>query len=154
MLTIVTVLHITSPWLIFIKFSWSIVALQCHGSFHCTRWISDTCMYIPSCLDFLSLSITTEYYVGFPMLYSRFSLISYFIHSRIPISQQPALFIWLLVPINFQVPTNPSCDLFKAAFPLPLPYSTLPWFCISSCLSPWLVSFCCFFQASWAFVIA
>ena len=46
---------------------------------------------IPSFLDFLPILVTTEHWVEFPVLYSRFSLVIYFIHSNvymsIPISQ-------------------------------------------------------------------
>ena len=37
--------------------------------------------YIPSFLYFLLIQVTTEHQVEFPVLYSRFSLVIYFIHS-------------------------------------------------------------------------
>ena len=37
--------------------------------------------YIPSFLDFLPIQVTTEHWVEYPELYSRFSLVMYFIHS-------------------------------------------------------------------------
>ena len=63
-------------------FYWSIVALQCHVSFCCiAKWISYMYTYIPSFLDFLPIQVTTEHWVEYPELYSRFSLVMYFIHS-------------------------------------------------------------------------
>ena len=38
---------------------------------------------IPSFMDFLPFSVTTEHWVEFPMPYSRFSLVIYFTHSSI-----------------------------------------------------------------------
>ena len=77
-----------------INFYWSIVALQCCVSFYRTaKWISYTYTYIPSFWDFLPIYVTTEHWVEFPELYSRFSLVTYFMHSinsiymSIPISQ-------------------------------------------------------------------
>ena len=57
-------------------------------SLYCTaKWISHTYTYTPSFLDFLPIWVTTEYWIEFPELYSRFSLVIYFIH-RIYICQQ------------------------------------------------------------------
>ena len=86
---------VTQVLLVFlINFYWRIVALQCCVSFYCTaKWISHTYTYMPSLLDFLPIQVTTEHWVEFPVLYSRFSLVIYFIHSinsvyvSIPISQ-------------------------------------------------------------------
>ena len=50
--------------------------------FYCTaKWISHTYTYTPSFLGFLPIWATTEYWIEFPELYSRFSLVIYFIHS-------------------------------------------------------------------------
>ena len=82
--------------------NWSTVALQGCVNFCCTaKWISHMCTYIPSSLDFLPIYVSKEHYVEFPMLYSWFSLIIYFIQSRvymlIPISQSiPPLFSFLV----------------------------------------------------------
>ena len=73
---------------------WSIVALQYCVSLHSTaNWMSYRYTYIPSFVDFLLIWVTAEHWVEFPVLYSRFSLVIYFIHSinsvhmSIPISQ-------------------------------------------------------------------
>ena len=75
-------------------FYWSIVALYCHVSFFCTaKWVSYTYTYAPYFLDFLPILLTTDHWVEFSVLYSRFSLAIYFVHSinsvcrSIPISQ-------------------------------------------------------------------
>ena len=65
----------------FCFFNWNIFALQYRVSFCCTAmWINDTCTYIPSFLDFFPIWVTTEHWVEFPALYSRFSSVIYFIH--------------------------------------------------------------------------
>ena len=71
--------------------------LQCCVIFCCiAKWISYTCVYIYISslfffLVFLPIEVTTEHWVEYPPLYSRFSLVIYFIHSSvymsIPISQ-------------------------------------------------------------------
>ena len=77
-------------------FSWSIVALQCCWFLiYCKMYSHFGLMYthIPSVLDFLPIQVTTEDKVEFPVLYSRFLLVLYFIHSihsaymSVPISQ-------------------------------------------------------------------
>ena len=75
--------------LIFVK---SIVALQCCARFCCAaKWISYTYTHIHSFLGFLLIEVSTEHWVEFPALYSRVSLVTYFLHSSvymsIPISQ-------------------------------------------------------------------
>ena len=66
---------------IFLNFYWSIVALQYCIHFCCeAKWISYTYAYIPSFLDFLPVQVTRAL-VEFPVLSSRFWLVSYFIHS-------------------------------------------------------------------------
>ena len=74
-------------------FYWRIVALHCCVSFYCTaKWISHMYTYIPS--FWISFPFRSpQSWVEFPMVYSRFSLVIYFIHSisdvymSIPISQ-------------------------------------------------------------------
>jgi len=45
------------------------------------KWIGHKHSYIPSFLDFLPIQVTTEHWIEFPVLYNRFSLIIYFMHS-------------------------------------------------------------------------
>ena len=73
---------------------WRIVDLQCSVSYCCkAKWISHMYTYIPSLLDFLTSQGTKELKVAFPLLYSKVSLVIYFIHSinsvcvSIPLSQ-------------------------------------------------------------------
>ena len=64
------------------------------------------CVCLPSCLYFLAIFDTTELWVGFPVLYSLSSLVTYFIHSissvymSIPISQSVPLSLSFFVSIN------------------------------------------------------
>ena len=75
-------------YLFIINFYWSIVASQCCIRFCCTaKWINCIYTYIPSFLDFLLVQVTTEHWIEFPLLYSRFSLVIYFIHSRVYIGE-------------------------------------------------------------------
>ena len=56
--------------------------------FRCTaKWISYTYTYIPSFLDFLPILVTTEHWVEFPVLHSRFSLVVYFIYQFSSVTQ-------------------------------------------------------------------
>ena len=61
-------------------------------------------IYIPSSLDFLPIQVTKEHWVEFPVLYSRFSFVIYFIHSNIyvsfPGSPNSSLPLSLLVSIH------------------------------------------------------
>ena len=69
-----------SSFLFLFNFYWSIVDLQCCVSFRCTgKWISYTYTYIYSFLDSFSIQAITEYWVKFPVLYSKLSLATYFI---------------------------------------------------------------------------
>ena len=56
------------------NFYWSTVTLQCCASF-CSpaKWVSYIYMYFPSFFGFFSHYVTTEDWVDFPVLYSRFS---------------------------------------------------------------------------------
>ena len=81
-------------FILFLNFYWSIVHLYCYVSFRCTaKWISYTYTYIHSLffLDTFPIYAITEYWVEFPVLYSRFLLVIYFMCSSmymsIPISQ-------------------------------------------------------------------
>ena len=60
-----------------------IVALPCYISFCCTgKWIDYSRTHrSPLLLDFLPIQVTTERGVDFPVLYSRISLVIYFIQS-------------------------------------------------------------------------
>ena len=70
----------------FVLFFWSIVALQCCVSFCCmANWISYAYTYIHSFLELLPIRSPQiiEHWVEFPVLYSTFSLVTYFIHSSV-----------------------------------------------------------------------
>ena len=89
---------------IFIFFYWSIVTLQYCVNLHCTaKWISYTYTYIPSFLEFLLIEVTTEHWVEFLVLYSRFSLVIYFIHS---INS-----VYMSIPISQFIPPSPPFPL-------------------------------------------
>ena len=82
------------------NFYWNIV-LQCCISFcYTAKRIRLTYTYIPSVLYFLPIQVTTEHRVEFPVLYSRFSVVIYFIHSinsvcmSIPIFQFIPMVSW------------------------------------------------------------
>ena len=68
----------------FFNFYWSRVHLQCFVSFCCTaKWISYTYTYTHSSLDYFPIEVITEYWVEFPVLYSRSSLVIYFLYSSV-----------------------------------------------------------------------
>ena len=70
------------------------VELQCCVSFRCTaKWISYTYTYIHSFLDSFPIYAITEYWVEFPVLYSRCLLVIYFIYSSGYISIPNSQFI-------------------------------------------------------------
>ena len=72
---------------------WSIVDLQGCISYRCTaKWISHTYKYVHSLFP---IQIITNYWVDFPVLYSRFSLIIYFIQNV----------YMLFLPPNSSLPT-------------------------------------------------
>ena len=62
-------------------------------------------IYIPSFMDFFSIEVTTELWAAFPVIYNRFSLVTYFIRSVKCLYVHPCLPIH---PITF--PPFPSCD--------------------------------------------
>ena len=65
-----------------INFYWRIVDLKSCVSFCCTaKWIIYTYTYILSFLDSFPIEVITEYWVEFPVLYSRLLLVTYFIYS-------------------------------------------------------------------------
>ena len=62
----------------------AVAVLQCAAGFtsgfHCAaKWLSYSYARTPSFLDFLPMKVTTERWVEFPVLYRRFSLLTYFI---------------------------------------------------------------------------
>ena len=74
-----------------INFYGSIIASQCRFTFcFIAKRISYTYTCSPSFLDLLPIQVTIEHWVEFPVLYSRFSLVIYFIpicvYMSIPIS--------------------------------------------------------------------
>ena len=71
----------------FFNFYWSIVDLQCCVSFRCTaKWVTYTNTYIHSFLDSFPISVITEYWVEFPVLYSRSLEVTYFIYTSVYMS--------------------------------------------------------------------
>ena len=69
--------------LFFLNFYWSVVALQCCVSFcYKAKWIS-LCIHISPLLGISFPVRSTQDWVEFLVLYSRFSLVIYFIHSTI-----------------------------------------------------------------------
>ena len=60
---------------------------------------SAICIHISPLLDFLPIQVTTEHWVEFPMLYSRFSLVIYFIH----------ISVYMSIPISQFIPTPSHC---------------------------------------------
>ena len=66
------------------KFCWSIVDLQCWVSFRCiAKGFSNTYTYVKSSSDSLPKYVITEYQVEFPVLYSRYLLVIYFINGSV-----------------------------------------------------------------------
>ena len=81
--------------LVFLKnFYWSIADFQWCVSYRCTaKWISYTYTYIHSLLDSFPIQAITEYWVEFPVLYSRSLLVIYFIYSSVYVSIRISQFI-------------------------------------------------------------
>ena len=66
---------------IFISY-WNIVDLQCYVSFRCAaKWFSYTYTCIYSFSNSFPIEVITEYWVEFPVIYSRTLLVIYFIYS-------------------------------------------------------------------------
>ena len=83
-------------------FYWSVVDLQCCVSFRCTaKWISYTYTYIHSFLGSFPIYVITEYWVEFPVLYSRSLLVIYFIYSS----------VYMSIPISRFIPPPQSSEL-------------------------------------------
>ena len=57
--------------------------------------------YIPSLLDFLPIQVTTEHYIEFFVLYSRFLLVIYFLHNC----------VYMSIPIYQVIPSPHSLTL-------------------------------------------
>ena len=111
------------PSLPFLNFYWSIVAWQCCVHFGYTvRWISHTYPYIPSFLDFLHIQVTTEHWVGFPVLYSEYSLVICFIHGSVYMSIA-------------DLPTHPT-----QPFPPWFPYACSLCLCLYFCFANKIIS--------------
>ena len=113
-----TAKFVTQHWFInhfslgfFFFFDWYIFALQCCISFCCpVKWINYMYKYIPSFLDFLPICIflPTEHWAELPVLYSRSSLVIYFIHSS----------VYMSIPISQFIPPPPLSPLGVHTFVL------------------------------------
>ena len=96
----------------FFFFFWSTIDLQCCVSFRCAaKWIYCTYTYIHSFLDSFHMLAITQYWVEFPVLYSRSLLVIYFIYSSVymsvPVSQFiPPLFFCVVSPALSSHSTN------------------------------------------------
>ena len=72
---------ITAVSILFLKILLVYSCFTTFVSFYCTgKWISHTYTYTLSFLDFLPIWVATEYWIEFPELYNKFSLVIYFIH--------------------------------------------------------------------------
>ena len=79
---------------VFFYWSWSIVALYCCFSFcYTANWISHMYTYISSFLDILPIYVSAEHKVESSVLYSRFSLVIYFIYSSVYMTISVSQFI-------------------------------------------------------------
>ena len=119
---------------IFKKIYWSVVALQSSVSFcSAAKWISYVYTHIVSFLNFLPIEVTTKLWVEFPMLYSRFSLVTCFIHSSVymsvPISRFiPPSFHPLVTVCFFSVSLFLLCTRVR----LSVPFSKIPHMCVNT----------------------
>ena len=94
--TIITLFFISIIY--FLNFYWSIVDLQCFASFrYTTKWISYTYTYAHSFLDSFPIKAITEYWIEFPVLYSRNLFVIYFIYSS----------VYMSLPISQFIPPHP-----------------------------------------------
>ena len=99
-------------------FYWSMVALQCCVSLHCTtKWISHTHTGIPFLLDFPPIQVTTVHQVEFPEPYSMFPSVVSFIHS---INN-----VYMSMPVSQFLPPHP--------FPAWYPYICSLCMCLYFC---------------------
>ena len=72
-------------------------------TFCAAKWSSHMYTCIPSILDSLPIQVPTEHGVEFPELYSRFSLVIYFLHSSVHVSPQLLIHPSPLFPLSVHV---------------------------------------------------
>ena len=105
-------LYITFTYLFIFNFYWTVVDLQCCVSFRCTaKWIGYAYTYIHPFLDSFPVQAIIEYWVEFPVLYSRSLLVTCFIHSSVYVS----------IPISGQ---NLEVSLCVSLFTQPTPHTS------------------------------
>ena len=113
----------------FFNFYYSVVALQCCVSFCCAAmWISCIYTHIPYFFNFHSIYVTTEHWVEFPILHSRFSLVIHFINSS----------VYVLIPVSQFTP--------PPFFPLWCPYACYLFPCLSFCFANRFICTCAWFS--------
>ena len=122
-------------------FFWSILALQCWSVSAVQQGGSALRAHkSPSVLDFLPIQVTREHCLEFPVLHSRFSLVSYFkcrvaiTYMSIPISHAPSPAPWQSCLCSLHLCLHFCSLLKKQSFPLsvcwiPLPKMSWPQMC-------------------------